>query len=145
MSQKSKTVVKIVEKKEIETVFDLMKELRPHLLTHTEFSTQIARQIQEGYSLIGLEVHNKIEACLGYRIFETLAWGKILYIDDLITAEKSHGNGYGAFLLNHTIEEAKRQNCHQVHLDSGYQRHAAHHVYLKHKFKLSCHHLALVL
>ena len=74
-----------------------------------------------------------------------LAWGRILYIDDLITREKTRGKGYGKILLDHVTKIAKEAKCNQVHLDTGYTRHAAHKVYLKHGFELNAHHLALKL
>jgi hypothetical protein len=46
-------------------------------------------------------------------------------------------------LLDYVIDYAKEHNCAQVHLDTGYQRNAAHKVYLARGFQLNCHHLAL--
>ena len=73
----------------------------------------------------------------------TLAWGKIIYIDDLITSSQFRSNGAGNKLLDYVIDYAKEHNCAQVHLDTGYQRNAAHKVYLAKGFQLNCHHLAL--
>ncbi len=39
----------------------------------------------------------------------------------------------------------REQGCNAVHLDSGYQRHAAYRLYLNKGFVLSSHHLALKL
>jgi GNAT superfamily N-acetyltransferase len=75
----------------------------------------------------------------------TLAWGKILYIDDLITKNTFTGKGYGKMLLDHATKIAKDNACQQVHLDTGYTRHAAHRLYLKQGFELNCHHLVLKL
>jgi GNAT superfamily N-acetyltransferase len=73
----------------------------------------------------------------------TLAWGKELYGDDLITKEKSPGQGYGMLLLDHVAKVAKDNECAQVHLDTSYSRHGAHKVYLSYGFELICHHMAL--
>ena len=74
-----------------------------------------------------------------------LAWGKILYIDDLITKEKERGKGYSKILLEYVIQIARENLCNEVHLDTGYTRHVAHKFYLKREFELNCHHLVLKL
>lgn len=84
-------------------------------------------------------------ACMGFRIFETLSWGKILYIDDLITKEKSRKKGFGRVLLEYAIEQGRFHNCSEIHLDSGFHRYDAHRLYLNMGFTLHCHHLSLVL
>ncbi len=41
-------------------------------------------------------------ACFGCRVLAMLAWGKILYIDDLITKEKC-GRSYSRALLDYAL------------------------------------------
>ena len=124
--------------------FPVMHELRPHL-TEQVFMTQVPRQLLQGYHLVSLEENGSVKALAGFRVLEFLAWGKVLYIDDLITATSARKKGYGGKLLQWVIEQAKAQNCDQVHLDSGPQRHDAHRLYLNHGFKLNSHHFALEL
>ena len=102
-------------------------------------------QYKEGYEIITAYEQDDVVACIGFRFLTTLAWGKILYIDDLITKEKIRGKGYGKILLDHVIQIAREHLCKEVHLDTGYARHAAHKVYLKQGFEFNCHHLALKL
>jgi GNAT superfamily N-acetyltransferase len=130
---------------EIIQSFEVFLELRPHLPEPQEFVKLIQHQQKEGYTLLALCDDSMIVSCAGFRIFSTLAWGKILYIDDLITKEELRGRGYGKALLNHLIEIGLHHACLQVHLDSGYTRHAAHKVYLKQGFELHAHHFALKL
>ena len=61
----------------------------------------------------------------------------------MITKEKNRGKGYGKILLQHVIQIAKQRLCKEVHLDTGYARHAAHKIYLKQGFEFVAHHLAL--
>lgn len=124
--------------------FTAFKELRPHLSDVFTFQKAVIRQMQQGYTIAYIKEADVV-ACIGYRIFDMLAWGKILYIDDLITKASSRGMGYGSVLLSHVIDEAKRTGCDEVHLDTGYTRHDAHRAYLKHGFQLNCHHLSLKL
>jgi GNAT superfamily N-acetyltransferase len=68
-----------------------------------------------------------------------------LYIDDLITKEKNRGKGHGKALLDHATAIARDNECDEVHLDTGYARHAAHKVYLNQGFQMRSHHLSLKL
>lgn len=72
----------------------------------------------------------------------TMAWGKIIYLDDLIALQDMRGRGFGSNLLVWLQERAREQKCDGVHLDTGYMRHAAHKAYLRNGFHLNCHHLA---
>jgi len=130
---------------EIAQSFDTFLELRPHLRSKEIFVTQVMEQYKEGYEIIAAYEQDDVVACIGFRFLTTLAWGKILYIDDLITKEKTRGKGYGKILLDHVTEIARERLCKEVHLDTGYARHAAHKVYLKQGFEFNCHHLALKL
>ncbi len=130
---------------EIEDCFSVFQELRPKLENKEAFIAQIKRQNLEGYILYSLREESEIAACIGFRIFETLGWGKILYIDDLITKKKFRKKGFGGALLRFAIEQAKLNSCQEVHLDSGHHRYEAHRLYLNYGFILSCHHLSLTL
>ena len=130
---------------EIVQSFDAFCELRPHLTDKEVFVAQVMQQQKESYEIIATYEQEEVVACIGFRFLTTLAWGKILYIDDLITKEKTRGKGYGKILLDHVIQIARERLCKEVHLDTGYARHAAHKVYLKQGFEFNCHHLALKL
>lgn len=130
---------------EIAQSFDTFLELRPNLRNKEVFAAQIMEQYKEGYQIIAIEEKEEFVSCIGFRFLTTLAWGKILYIDDLITQEKNCSKGYGKILLDHVIKIAEEHLCNEVHLDTGYARHVAHRVYLKQGFEFSCHHLALKL
>ena len=52
-------------------------------------------------------------------------WNKYLYIDDLITDQNKRSNGFAGLLFDFLLEEAKRDHCQQIHLDSGVHRHVA--------------------
>lgn len=125
--------------------FSVVQELRPTLRNKKSFVDQILRQKSQGYILAYIRENSEVAACIGFRMFETLAWGKLLYIDDLITREKSRKNGFASALLTYAIEQGRANGCAQTHLDSGHQRHDAHRLYLNHGFRIDCHHLALIL
>ena len=128
---------------EIAQSFNVFVELRPHLTSKESFLNQIIEQQKEGYQIIAIEEDSEFVSCIGFRFLITLACGKVLYIDDFITKEKTRGKGYGKILLEHVIKIAKEHLCKAIHLDTGYNMHAAHKVYLKQGFEFYCHHLAL--
>lgn len=118
------------------------KELRPHLKDTGEFIRRWQRQHAEGYRLVYTLQQQEVVAAAGFRLLDTMAWGKVLYLDDLIVPEACRGRGFGAQLLRWLQATAKEKGCDELHLDTGYQRHKAHLVYLSSGFELACHHLA---
>jgi GNAT superfamily N-acetyltransferase len=129
---------------DIEACFHAFSVLRPHI-ERSEFLPRVKRQRQQSYQILALRIGGRIPSVAGFRFAEFLAWGKVLYIDDLSTLPDSQGNGYGSILMSWLIDHAKSQRCAAVHLDTGYARHAAHKLYLKCGLVLSSHHMALEL
>lgn len=128
---------------EIRDCFPVMRQLRPHL-DLPRFVEQVENQMRNaGYVLAYLEEAGMIKAAIGYRVTSFLAWGRVLYIDDLITDGAARGKGCAGALLDWAFERAKEAQCGQVHLDSGFQRHEAHRLYLNKKMRLACHHFSV--
>ena len=127
---------------DIENCFPAFHALRPHLKPE-DFLAQVRRQQSQSYQILALRHEGIIKSAAGFRSAEFLAWGKILYIDDLTTLPEARSNGFAALLLDWLIEFAKTSDCQAVHLDSGYARHAAHRLYLRKGFQLKSHHLTL--
>ncbi|BBI34019.1 GNAT family N-acetyltransferase [Cohnella abietis] len=125
---------------EILTTYTLMKQLRPHLKEETYLSKIKHLQLEYGYKLIVIFENGVAKAAAGYRICDSLAWGKYLYVDDLITDQESRSSGYGKQLFDLLDEELLKNQCDGMHLDSGVQRHDAHRFYLNRKMKITCHH-----
>lgn len=136
-------IIGISTRGELLRLFPVYQELRPHLHEFNSFCEQIFAQFNEQFRIYAAIENDSIYGCIGFREMTTTAWGKIVYIDDLITAEEFRGNGAADMLLDFAIEYAKLNDCKEIHLDTGYQRFAAHKVYLNKGFQLNCHHLAL--
>lgn len=139
------TIELVTSPDKITDCFDVFLELRPHLKNKEEFLNKALLQQQEGYYLAAIFHEKEAVAAMGFRFMTTFAWGKILYIDDLITKATFHRKGYGTALLDYAIQQAKGLNCDQVHLDSGYARNKAHRLYLHYGFELTAHHFSLTL
>ena len=129
---------------DLERCFAVMHELRPHLKAE-EFVDRIRRQEENGYRLLYLEDGGEVKALAGFRVSENLAWGKFLYVDDLVTRSAEHGKGFGGALFEWLLQHAKAQGCEQLHLDSGVQRFDAHRFYLGKGMAITSHHFAVKL
>ncbi|MBS0629930.1 MAG: GNAT family N-acetyltransferase [Verrucomicrobia bacterium] len=122
--------------------FSLLKLLRPHLHRET-FVEQVRLQEKEGYTMIFIEDEDGVKSVAGYRIAHFLAWGKVLYLDDLITLPEARGIGFGTHLLKWLMGEAKRFECDDIHLDTGIERNDAHRLYLNLGMSINGLHLAM--
>ncbi len=120
---------------------EVIQLLRPHI-TDEIFLPMVKEMIGEGYILAFIERNGKAVSIAGYRYLQYLYNGKHYYIDDLSTLTEERGNGYGGILLDHVIEEARKNNFTAVTLDSGYARFDAHRLYLNKGFMLSSHHFS---
>ncbi len=125
--------------------FPVIAQLRPHL-TKEAFIEQVRRQRQQDYQLAALrDAEGRIAAVAGFRRFEMLAWGRVLYVDDLVTDADSRSQGHGEALFEWLTAYARREGCDQLHLDSGVQRFDAHRFYLRERMRITSHHFALEL
>jgi len=127
---------------DIERCFPVMAQLRTRL-DKDQFIRQVQSQRQQGYQLAYLEDGGEVRSLAGFRFLEMLAFGRVLYVDDLITAGGQRSRGYGARLFDWLVEHAKANRCVQLHLDSGVQRFDAHRFYLAKRMRISSHHFSL--
>jgi GNAT superfamily N-acetyltransferase len=130
------------EEEEVRRCWPAFKELRPHLQSEEELVARWRVQTAEGYQIIYIAEGERVPAAAGYRFLNTLAWGKVLYLDDLVALQSSQGAGLGTALLKYLQDEARRLGCDALHLDTGYQRHLAHRAYFRNGFRMDCMHLA---
>lgn len=123
-----------------------MAELRPSYAADVDrFVARIdSVQRPQGFRLLAAFDPDDAAAAAvaGFRSIANLAWGDIIYIDDLSTRAAFRRRGYGAALLEAVAAEAARLDSDAVHLDSGHQRHDAHRVYLASGYRITSHHFA---
>jgi GNAT superfamily N-acetyltransferase len=133
-----------VEDEEIQSCYAVMAELRPHVSVE-DFLPRVRRQMETaGYKLAYLS-DGEVKAVGGFRVSECLAWGKFMYVDDLVSKEGERSKGYGGQLFDWLVEYARGEGCDQFHLDSGVQRFAAHRFYLTKRMSIEAHHFGLKL
>jgi GNAT superfamily N-acetyltransferase len=126
---------------EISGCYRVMRELRPHI-AEDQFVARVRRQEDSGFRLAMLQDSGQPVAVAGFRILENLAWGRFLYVDDLVTLPAHRSKGYGAMLLAWLRDFAAKQNCAQLHLDSGIQRKDAHRFYEREGMAMTSYHFA---
>jgi GNAT superfamily N-acetyltransferase len=96
-----------------------------------------------GYRLAVLKEDGQVRAVAGYRVAESLAWGRYLYVDDLVTDAACRGRGHGGRLLEWLVERAREAGCDALHLDSGVERMDAHRFYEGHGLEQASLHFRL--
>jgi len=138
-------MVKIIEsnsQEEFQAACKVMGELRVHL-TADELADCITRQMATGYHLIVAMNDQCVLGTAGFWMGFKIAWGKHIYVDDLVTTGNRRSAGVGTELLDWIKEYALANSCTQLHLDSGVQRFSAHKFYLRNGFRIASHHFSI--
>lgn len=127
---------------ELNQVGRVLLQLRPQYNLES-LKNQIKSQQAAGYRLAYVTSDDRVLSVAGFVVGEKLAWGKHIYIDDLVTDEAHRSSGAGTLLINWLKQYAREIGCGEVHLDSGVQRFSAHRFYLKEGFNIASHHFSV--
>jgi GNAT superfamily N-acetyltransferase len=126
-----------------------LHELRPDLGSRAALVAKVEAQRAQGYRLAASFQDGDPDAAAvaGFRIGESLAWGRYLYVDDLVTRAALRGGGHADLVFTWVEQEAQRQGCTQLHLDSGVgpERADAHRFYFRHRLRIASYHFARVI
>jgi len=129
-------VKEAVSEADIRRLYPVIQALRPHIVSADQLVARAERQKKQSrWRLIYVEDRDEPVAAASFRISEWLAWGKALYVDDLIALESHRGQGYAEALMRWMEALAREEGCAEFHLDSGTHRLGAHRFY--HRLKLS--------
>jgi GNAT superfamily N-acetyltransferase len=138
-----KTAIRTIEADhEIRACYAVMRQLRPHF-TLEGFVARVRQQRNLGYHLVALEGEGGPVAVAGYQIRETLADGRFLHLDDLVTLDSERSRGYGAELLRWLGKRARELSCESLQLDSAVWREEAHRFYVREGLSRIAYHFAL--
>jgi GNAT superfamily N-acetyltransferase len=136
--------VRIAEgESEREIVGSLLVQLRSGYDLRTMVS-QIKAQQERGYTVAYVEEEGQAICAAGFAIKTGLAWGKHMYIEDLVTDSERRSSGLGRVMMDWLKCHARENECEQIHLDSGVQRFPAHRFYLREGFDIASHHFSIV-
>ncbi len=126
--------------------FCALREGRPVMASAESFTEWVNHtQRPEGYRVVAAflpGVHDAVAAA-GFRVLHQLSKARFLYVDDLVTLPSHRANGHAGLIFGWLVDEARRQGCEQLHLDSGHQRFDAHRFYLKHGMVINAHHFSM--
>jgi GNAT superfamily N-acetyltransferase len=128
---------------DIRRCYPVMRELRTYITDETNFVERVQRQQKQGYCLAFLESEREVRAVAGYRFLESLFSGKNLYVDDLVTRDSDRSRGFGGELLDWLMEQARKNGCESLELDSGVQRFDAHRFYFTKRMSISSYHFRI--
>lgn len=143
-SAMSEKIALAEDDREIELCYPVMAELRPHL-TREEFIGRVKRQGRHaGYRLAYL-IDGEVKAVAGFRVTESLAWGRFMRVDDLVAKCGERSKGYGGALFDWLVAHARGEGCEQLHLDSRVHRFDAHRFYLRKRMAIEAHHFSVEL
>ena len=130
---------------QIAETYEVMAQLRPHIAAE-EYIPLVHELQAAGYQLAGLrDDAGVVRAVAGFRLGRSLAWGRYLYVDDLVCDSNARSHGYGALLLRFVEAYGKERGCVAMHLDSGVQRVGAHRFYLRERMDIVFFHFRKVL
>jgi GNAT superfamily N-acetyltransferase len=127
---------------ELERAADIFLQLRP-AFNVTSLCEQITQQQKQGYQVAYVELNGRVVCVAGFTVSLKLAWGKSMYIDDLVTDSKTRSVGAGKQMIEWLKMYAKNEGCREIHLDSGGQRYGAHRFYFREGFNITSHHFVL--
>lgn len=99
--------------------FPVMRELRPHLASPSEFIERVERQKAAGYRLLAAWENAAPVGLAGYRIQENLIRGNFVYVDDLVVTNARRSGGIGELLLDGVADECRRLNIPSLVLDTA--------------------------
>ncbi|MFJ1707086.1 GNAT family N-acetyltransferase [Kitasatospora sp. NPDC088346] len=125
-------------------VAPLIRALRPGLdaAAFDAFAHEASRQ-----GLVFTAAYDGAGRCLavaGHRVLAT-SRGRLLFVDDLVTAPGARSTGVGGWLLAALRERAVAAGCVRIELDSGVANHGAHRFYHAQRMAVSAFHFALEL
>lgn len=127
---------------DLEPLVPVLLELRPAFDRDTLLA-QLRTQRNEGYQLAWVEDAGEVLCVAGFVVGTKLAWGKHIYVDDLVTSALHRSKGAGATMIAWLKSHALQPGCGQLHLDSGVQRFGAHRFYLREGFDIASHHFSI--
>lgn len=114
-----KHIFSVKSKEDLKRCYPVMKELRPHLSFEDYISIYEVAHSADGYEIVAIEDKGQILAVMGYRFLSDYVRGKHVYVDDLVSTEKTRSQGLGAELLKFAEKIAESNGCESLRLCTG--------------------------
>jgi glucosamine-phosphate N-acetyltransferase len=109
--------LRVINDNDYKQYFELINIFRETNFTEEEFINNLLR-INNNSNIWVIELNNKLIATgtilYEYKFIHNIS--KIAHIEDICVHTDYRGKNYGKILINHLIEEAKKENCYKVTL-----------------------------
>ncbi|WP_294961944.1 GNAT family N-acetyltransferase [Sulfurimonas sp.] len=125
--------IRELDLKELYTVYDVLKQLRP-TLSYKEFEDLIYDMRHMEYKMFGIMDGEELITYAGVAVQTNLYHKRHLYVFELVSDEKYRNGGYGVMMLDFLNDYAKTCMCQNIVLSSNFEREDAHRFYEKHGF-----------
>jgi GNAT superfamily N-acetyltransferase len=116
------------------------RQLRPALAP--EYAQQMTRVFAAGGRMLLAAEGDEARGVAVWRCYENTAYGRHLYVDDLVTDEACRSQGVGKAMLDECARLAHELECAALTLDSGTQRQRAHAFYFREGMPIVSFHFA---
>lgn len=123
----------------VRDLLPVLRELRPHL--DADGLAAIYREGHpQGLRFLAAYDGGRCVGVAGWRILALTFAGRKLYVDDLVTTERTRSAGVGHALLAELEARARAAGCTVLDLDSGVHRPDAHRFYFRERMHVSSFH-----
>jgi len=127
---------------QLNSIATVLLQLRPQY-DQDSLIRQIKKQQATGFNIAYHVIDGQVSFVAGFVITEKLAWGKALYVDDLVTDNTLRSQGAGKAMIAWLKNHGREQGCLELHLDSGMQRKDAHRFYDREGFARASLHFSI--
>lgn len=128
---------------DIAACLPVLRELRRYIGRAEDFVGQVRRQQRQGYRLMAAWQADRVVACAGFSVRENLVSGRVLLIDELVTARSLRSTGLGKRLLGTLRAVARDEGCRAIVLDCGTGNARAHRFYMREGMRITSFRFAL--
>ena len=108
-----------VRESEIITVYDVLKELRPHISQEEFVKIYNEAKKADQYTFYGYYIDRQCVGLMGLRYLHDYVHRYHLYIDDLVVAKDFRSQNIGAQLLQFAENLAREKSCTGLRLCTG--------------------------
>lgn len=113
-------------REELFACFPVISQLRHRLGDAASWVMRAMDMKVEGYRVFAACAGPRVVAVAGYRVMENLRHGRLLYVDDLVTAADARGEGIGTAILDALADIGRDECCERMIVNAAKANTSAH-------------------